>query len=672
MLEGRNVTLRMFWRNGWLRVLLSVLVGGLLLTGCARDGGPALPTTPIAVQRPARTEPAPTPTPLPAAALAELSTMEQLARVEPPNRDRRLLTLQLDPTLIDIPIVVNATPPVWATDDLEAFWVHNTSTESNVEITAQLVYSTPVAYVWVERGGEYDHAALTGAVDRFSALTYPSLVNIFGSEWNPGVDNDPRLHILHTSATGPGVAGYFYSADEYSREANPFSNEKEMFYINLDMLQRPGDLLLYETVLAHEFQHMIHWYSDRGEETWLGEGLSEYAQQAAGYDPDTFFARGFAAAPDRQLNAWSPQSGTNGPHYGAAYLFVAYLAQRLGQDFLTALVAEPANGFFGIQAALDKAGLELDVDDLFADWVVANWVQDVDALGENGRFGYRDFTLPFAAEVTHDTYPVRVETTVGNYATDYIVLEGAPSGALRFDFTGAPTTRLADAPIPPGEVVWWGNRADDANPRLARTLDLTAFAPGAPLTLTVDMWYDIESNYDYGYVMASRDGEKWTTLAGQRTTAADPTGNNLGVGYTGASGGWVTEAFDLSEYAGGPVQLQFSYVTDDAVTTAGWLVRSLALTDAAGATTPIDLHTDWTSAGWLLTDNVLPQRWLLQVLEFDGDELAAVRRVPVAEDGRATFDLAGLGEGRSAVVAISGLTRGTTLPAEYRYAVEPN
>jgi immune inhibitor A len=312
------------------------------------------------------------------------------------------------------------------------------------------------------------------------------------------------------------------------------------------------------------------------------------------------------------------------------------------------------------------------VDDIFADWVAANWTQDADALGENARYGYRDFTLPFAAEVTHDTYPVRAETTVGNYATDYIVLEGAPSGALQFDFSGATTTRLADAPIPPGEVVWWSNRADDANPRLTRTLDLTAFAPGAPLTLTVDMWYDIEANYDYGYVMASRDGEKWTTLPGQRTTAADPTGNNLGVGYTGTSGGWVTEAFDLSEYAGGPVQLQFSYVTDDAVTTAGWLVRSLALTDATGAAVPLDLQDAWASAGWLLTDNMLPQRWLLQVMEFDGDELIAVRRVPVDEMGKAAINIASLSNGRTAVIAISGLTRGTTLPAEYRYAVEPN
>lgn len=644
----------------------------LLLAGCNAPSGPALPRTPIAVQPPQRAVAAPTATPLPAAALDGLATEAQIAVVEVPNRDRRLLTLQLDPDLTDIPIVVNAATPVRAIGDMETFWVHDTSTESNVEVTAQLVYSTPVAYVWVQRGEEYDHDALTQSVDRFSALTYPNLVNTFGSEWNPGVDNDPLLHILHTSATGPGVAGYFYSADEYSRAANPFSNEKEMFYINLDTLQDSRNFLFYETVLAHEFQHMIHWNTDSGEETWLGEGLSEYAQEVAGYAGDTGFARAFALAPDLQLNTWSSEQGTNGPHYGAAYLFVAYLAQHLGHGFLTTLVAEPGNGFFGIQAALDDAGVAIDVDDIFADWVVANWVQDPGALDEIGRYGYLGFELPFAAEIVHESYPVRAETTVGNYATDYIALETGPEGdgSLRFDFAGAAETRLADAPIPVDEVVWWSNRADDSNPRLTRTLDLSSVAPGAPVTLTVEMWYDIEENYDYGYVLASRDGVKWTTLPGQHTTAEDSTGNNLGVGYTGASGDWIAEQFDLSDYAGGPLQLQFSYVTDDAVTTVGWLVRAASLTDAAGVTTPIDMQADWSSAGWLLTDNVLPQRWLLQVMEYDGDELAAVRRVPVDADGNAVFDIDDLGNGRSAVVAISGLTRGTTLPAEYRYEVD--
>src|SRR5690606_32786277 len=113
-------------------------------------------------------------------------------------------------------------------------------------------------------------------------------------EWNPGVDNDPRLHVLHATGLGDGIAGYYSSADQYSRLARAFSNEKEMFYINLSWLNRSANYLYYETVLAHEFQHMILWYRDRNEETWINEGQSEFAQVVAGYEPNTLFAAAFA------------------------------------------------------------------------------------------------------------------------------------------------------------------------------------------------------------------------------------------------------------------------------------------------------------------------------------------------------------------------------------------
>ena len=115
--------------------------------------------------------------------------------------------------------------------------------------------------------------SIADSIDHFAEVSYPAEVALFGSEWKPGVDNDPRLHVLHATGIGAGVAGYYSSADQYSRLANDFSNEKEMFYINLDWLNRTRDYDYYETVLAHEFQHMIHWYNDRNEETWLNEGL---------------------------------------------------------------------------------------------------------------------------------------------------------------------------------------------------------------------------------------------------------------------------------------------------------------------------------------------------------------------------------------------------------------
>src|SRR5690606_34133893 len=117
--------------------------------------------------------------------------------------------------------------------DTLAFWVHDTAINRNFQINAELIHKTDVAYVWVEEGKPAERAAIIQAIERFSRQTYPAVRTFFGNEWNPGVDNDPRLHVLHATGMGDGIAGYYYSADQYSRLANVFSNEKEIFYINL-------------------------------------------------------------------------------------------------------------------------------------------------------------------------------------------------------------------------------------------------------------------------------------------------------------------------------------------------------------------------------------------------------------------------------------------------------
>ena len=509
---------------------------------------------------------------MPAAELSTLGTAEQLRLVEIPRRDPRRLTERLNPELGTVP--VTAEPKTYAVGDRERFWVHNADSKSNIEIEADLVYQTGVANVWVQRDQPHDLGRIQRSIDRFSDVTYPRLVETFGSEWSPGVDGDLRLNILHTTEMGNNVAGYFYSADAYSTVVNPFSNEKEIFFINLDFLNSMREYTVYETVLAHEFQHMIHWNQDRGEELWLNEGLSEYAQEVAEYAPDIMFAYSFLADPDLSLTTWSAEPGANGPHYGASYLFVAYLAQRFGTEFLSRLVAEQSNGMVGVDHALQSLGSDLTFDDLFADWVIANWTDDPDALDGDGRYGYAALDLrEIDPTIEHRQLPVAAtDASVFPYATDYILLDG--DGGATFNFTGATETRLADTAAPDGARMWWSNRGDDANMRLTRQFDLTEVAAGTPVTLTLDAWWNIEETYDYGYVMASADGEHWQILAGQRTRTDDPTGNSLGAGYTGVSGdsetpSWVSEVYDLGEFADGPLWLQLNYVTDDAVNTEG-------------------------------------------------------------------------------------------------------
>ncbi|MBX2998092.1 MAG: immune inhibitor A [Caldilineaceae bacterium] len=634
-----------------------------------KDAKPATSAHPAATPQPAVNETA-------AEAELDLFTEQELASLIIPTRDLRDLALRLKPDLDDIPIVVNDEEPNFDVGDRIEFWVSNVDENRQFQITAELIHKTEVAYAWVQVDREYDQRDLSRSIDRFSTQIYPKVREFFGSEWTPGVDNDPRLHILHADGMGSSVAGYYSSADQFSRLANQYSNEKEMFYISLPWLNRSGDYTYYETVLAHEFQHMIHWYNDRNEETWVNEGLSELAQEIAGYPPDTGFASIFVRTPDTQLNTWSEISGGNAAHYGSSYLFMAYLLQRFGEDVTKAIVAHPANGIRGIEQALQETGHDLTFNEVFADWLVANYIDDPGAFDGAGIYGYGQLDVPqIVLDEVHTRFPVNTRrTNVRNYGADYIGLRG--SGDITLHFQGMTETKLADVIPYSGDFMWWSNRADDSNTRLTRLFDFTAIEPGDPIEMEVAMWYQIEVDYDYGYVVVSRDGEKWDILPGQQTTEENPSGNSFGHAYTGSSTinsrapVWITETFDLSDYAGEEIFVRFEYVTDDAVNAPGWFVDDISIPAIDYAADFEDGADGWEGEGWLLTDNRLSQGWLLQILSLRRGNLVEVLQLPVNEDGAATVDIDGLGGNSEAILIVSAITPFTTEAADYEYQIE--
>src|SRR5262249_28450689 len=140
----------------------------------------------------------------------------------------------------------------------------------------------------------------------------------FGASWKPGRDGDLHLTVLNGHI--PGVAGYYSAADEYPPEANPYTNQRRMVYMNVDAVV-PGTPN-YVAVLAHEFQHALHWNAVREEDSWVNEGLSELSTHVNGYRVSSL--GGFAKEPDTQLNAW-PKAPNLDSHYGASYLFMLYL-----------------------------------------------------------------------------------------------------------------------------------------------------------------------------------------------------------------------------------------------------------------------------------------------------------------------------------------------------------
>jgi hypothetical protein len=588
---------------------------------------------------------------------------EILANTVIPVRDRLDLARRFKLSDQPIPAVVNPTPPAYQPGDQETFWVGESDTLRFFQVTATLRYMGPNSYWWIENGFNVTDEQVEASAETFENAIYPTNRAFFGSEWSPGVDNDPRVHIFIGNV--PGVGGYFYSINEYSRLINPYSNEKEMFFININYAGPGSDRLA--SILAHEFQHMIHWYNDGNEETWVNEGLSELAMALNGYDAGGT-ERAFAQEPDTQLNAWGQSANESINHYGASFLFMSYFLERFGEDAMRQVVAHPANGADGFSQVLAAEGEALGFDDVFADWLIANYLDDP-GLGD-GLWGYRDLSLDtLSLDDQHGDYPVQLESAVSQYAADYIAFDGL-EGSLTIEFEGATQVKVVPNEAHSGTYQWWSNRGDDSDMTLTRTFDLSGVEQAA---LQFWTWYNIEEGWDFAHVEASIDGgQTWDILPARYTTTDNKSGNSFGHAWTGISGGgdtpqWVQEEVDLSAYAGQVVDVRFEYITDDAVNQVGFLVDDIALPAIAYQDDAEAGEGGWQAIGFVRIDNLLPQRYVVQAIELGAEP--RVQRLALDEGNQGRLTITDLGAVNDEVVlVVSGITPFTTEIADYRYS----
>jgi immune inhibitor A len=385
--------------------------------------------------------------------------------------------------------------------------------------------------------------------------------------------------------------------------------------------------------------------------------------------------------PDTQLNTWSDDDARSA-HYGGAYLFATYLLDRFGEALTQAVVAHPDNGIASIDAVLSANGTGLAFTDVFADWLVAVYLDDPTLA--DGRFGYDliDTVQPdLDAEHTH--YPIERAAEVSQYGVDYVYLEGGTD--LTLDFYGATRARLLDTQPRSGDYFWYANRGDDSDMRLTRAFDLSGLTQA---TLRFWTWYDIETDWDYGYAQVSDDdGATWQILRGPSTTDTNPNGNSYGWGYTGRSGdvrepplasparadesnddpSWIEEQIDLSSLAGRQILVRFEYVTDDALNYPGWALDDIAILELNYLDDVESGDSGWQAEGFLRTNNFVPQGYLVQLITF-GPE-TTVQRLPLRDDQSVRWHLS-LADADHAVLLVSGLAPLTTEPAAYFYRLE--
>ncbi|MDY7080057.1 MAG: immune inhibitor A [Chloroflexota bacterium] len=595
-------------------------------------------------------------------------TEELLETTKVPVRDLHDLAIRLRGLPPDTPRTINPEgSPDYPVGTRRLFHVSNVDTDEQFDIHAILEYKTEHVYMWVEEGARFDRDDLEDACDLFEDQTYFTDRDFFGSEWSPGVDNDPHLSILHARGLGNTVAGYYSSADEFVSAVRDDSNELEMFYINIENVTINDSF--YNGVLAHEFQHMIHWYNDRNEETWLNEGFSELAMYLNGFDVgghDWIFAN----TPDTQLNSWPEGPGAAGANYGAGYLFTSYFLDRFGPSATQSLVAHPENSLASVGAVLEELGAGLTYEDLFADWIVANLLDD--PYLADGRYGYEEIDPPsFEIETSYDggDYPASGSSTVHQHGNDYIELRGEQP--LDFSFTGSTQIGLVNTTAHSGSYFWWSNRGDDSDMMLTRGFDLSNVSEA---TLEFWTWYDLEEDWDYAYVEISADGgETWEILTTPSGTRTNPNGNSFGWAYTGRSGGggtaeWIHEQVDLSPYAGQEVLIRFEYITDDAVNRPGFILDDVAIPEIDYSSDFEEDEDEWETAGFIRHANVLPQRWLVQLILFGRE--TTVQRLELDEDQTGEWVIPLEGRTDRAVITISGLAPVTTEMGSYSYEIE--
>ena len=383
---------------------------------------------------------------------------------------------------------------------------------------------------------------------------------------------------------------------------------------------RPARPNLYEGTFAHEWQHLLHYYTDPFETTWVNEGISDFAQTLTGYvdatatvfdrgaDSHIYCFQGFGTVqtqfnpnprdcggPENSLNLW----GEGNPNavladYGNAYSMMLYLADRYGTDIISRLHRDgELQGLPSLEAALkaEGAGSMYGVIHDFQSMVLLDKI-----VGDSKRsivlgVPKRRVTTPSLRSTVNLANPnANDDPGAAPNGADYVALQGANGKVLKgrdlrsLTFTGAKQlpplplawTIVTDDPDRPGNPVLFSGNASNTDASAVTPVTV----PTADPTLRFLAKYGAEFGFDYGYVQVSTDGgATYTTIPGDKTVDAP-----LGPGLNGTTNGFEPHSYDLSAYAGQNVLVAIRYVSDGGVNEGGLLVDDITV----GGTTVSD------------------------------------------------------------------------------------
>ena len=224
-----------------------------------------------------------------------------------------------------------------------------------------------------------------------------------------------------TSTSRPGLRPIFN-----------YGNRKLMFYLDSVLLATPDEEQRWAPdhfwpgritlTLAHEFQHLIHFYQKKvrhdfvpESEVWLNEMASEASDDLVSARLGVPGPRGVAAADGSagepgngsgrlpRYNLWNDiqVSAWNGwlSNYSIVYALGAYLARTYGAELFTEIVQNGHAGVAAVEAALPGG---LSFGDILADWAVASVLSDDPGAPAPYRYNSGGWTTTAAGGLQFD------------------------------------------------------------------------------------------------------------------------------------------------------------------------------------------------------------------------------------------------------------------------------
>lgn len=557
---------------------------------------------------------------------------------------------------------------------------------------------------------------LTYLLNEFDTNIYPNDTAVFGEPAPRGADGKKIWILLHNikdesyyqDGSESYVAGYFSAGED-------LANNKNMMHIDTyDWINRIGkdaeSPYLYESTFAHELEHLIHFDQDADEPSWIDEGLANLAGYICGYGhPRRHIAYYLLRHPTTPLTFW----GGGLEDYGASYLFALYMYEKFGGNaFVTSLIKEQANGIEGVNNTLKAYGYMTDFNEVFNNWAIATYLDD-STIGQ-GQFGYETLEMGSAdslgytlSSMLDQFYHITAYTVPFDLTSDWAGINPMPYTVHYVPFNNEVDAELTfdgddfvGVTPPDGALEWYSGVSAWAWRSISRDFDI----PATGAKLNFQLFYEIENNWDYGYVeVYSHTTNQWYTLAadGLTTTTLPNAQDNTNTpverepstyfangrwnAFTGNSNGWQNVTMDLTPFAGQRISLYFTTWQDGASTLQMMYVDNIKI-DAIGFVDSAETgNTGWVMDQWEITDGKKDNNYGVTTLEtltvptFDAQGVQNGEKVvlldieemeinPATEKGAEDVDEAPANSGYKNITIISNMSD-HILPSGYIFKI---